>query len=73
MLNSKKFYSFPVRNGNMQFVNINNIASIEDAAPGCVVTLNVKDDKGQYIRFIADLPWSHVTGQIVTMDNAQGE
>ena len=73
MLNSKQFYTFPTRvgSGGMRFVNINNIASIEDLSPGIKVILNVGTKKGEFDNFIADLPFGHVTGQIVYMDNNQ--
>lgn len=73
MLNSKQFYSFPVRfgtgSGGMKFININNIAAIEDLSPGIRVTLNVKDAKKEFITFVADLLFGYVTGQLVAMDN----
>jgi len=73
MLNSKQFYTFPMRfgtgSGGMKFININNIAAIEDLSPGIRVTLNVKDDKKEFITFVADLTFGHVTGQIVGMDD----
>ena len=73
MLTSKQFYTFPTRvgSGGMRFVNINNIASIEDLAPGIKVILNVGTERGAYEHFIADLPFAHVTGQIVYMDDHQ--
>jgi hypothetical protein len=75
MLNSKQFYTFPTRlgSGGMRFVNINNIASIEDMNPGVKVILNVKNSKGDFEEFIADLPFGHVTGQIVSMDDSQNQ
>ena len=73
MLTSKKFYTFPTRTGSggMRLVNINNIASIEDLAPGVKVILNVSTESGLNEHFIADLPFGHVTGQIVYMDDHQ--
>ena len=75
MLTSKQFYTFPTRlgSGGMRFVNINNIASIEDLAPGIKVILNVKNDKGEFESFIADLPFGHVTGEMVYMDDHQAK
>ena len=73
MLNSKHFYTFPTRSGSggMRFVNINNIASIEYLSPGIKVTLNVKNDRGDFEIFTADLPFGTVTGQIIMMDDNQ--
>jgi hypothetical protein len=73
MLTSKQFYTFPTRlgSGGMRFVNINNIASIEDLAPGIRVILNVTNKKGEYEMFDVDLPFGHVTGEIVYMDDHQ--
>jgi len=72
-MNSKQFYTFQTRQGHggTKFVNINNIACIEDLNPGCRITLNVRNDKGDFINFIAELPWAHVVGQITHLDNNQ--
>ena len=71
MLNSKQFYTFPVRNGNggMRFVNIKNIASIEDLNPGLRVILNVTGKDGKFETFDVDLLFGTTTGQIVGMDD----
>jgi hypothetical protein len=53
----------------MRFVNIKNIASIEDLAPGLRVTLNVTDKDGKFETFDVDLAFGTTTGQIVAMDN----
>lgn len=72
MLNSKGFYTFPGQGGT-RFVNINNIAHIESVSAGCKITLNVKNEKGEFIIFVATLPFGYVTGQIVHMDNYQND
>jgi len=59
-----KFYNFPTSQG-MKMVNVNNIASIEDLNPNIRVTLNVKNDKGDFISFVAHLPWDQTTGDIL--------
>lgn len=72
MLNSKQFYTFPTRlgSGGVRFVNINNIASMEDLNPGIRVILNVTDKHGNFETFDVDLFFGNVTGEIVMMDDS---
>ena len=65
-----QFYNFPTPEGS-KMANINNIALIEDLNPSVKITLNVKNVKGEFISFVANLPYGYVTGQILVMDEAQ--
>lgn len=65
-----QFYNFPTPSG-MKLININNIAALEDINPHTMVTLNVKNNSGEFISFTTPLSWGIVSGQIIAMDRDQ--
>ena len=65
-----KFYNFISTNSGSKLVNINQIAMIEQINNNTVVTMNITDDKGKFITFIANLPYGSTTGDIMVMDKA---
>jgi len=67
-----QFYNFPTPNG-MKLININNIAALEDINQHTVVTLNVKNNSGEFISFITTLSCGIVSGQIISMDRDQNQ
>lgn len=69
-MKESKFYDFPTKQGN-KTVNINNIAAIEDLPIGTKITMNVKDENGEYISYIANLPWSSVASDVKFRDENQ--
>jgi hypothetical protein len=69
-MNESKFYDLPTNQGN-KTVNIDNIALIEDLKIGTKITMNVRDENGQYLSFIANLPWSRVASDIKIRDENQ--
>jgi hypothetical protein len=69
-MNESKFYDLPTNQGN-KTVNIDNIALIEDLKIGTKITMNVRDKNGQYLSFIANLPWSRVASDIKIRDENQ--
>lgn len=69
-MNESKFYNLPTNQGSKS-VNINNIAIIEDLKIGTKITMNVKDENGQYLSFLANLPYSRVASDIKYRDENQ--
>ena len=69
-MKKRSFYNFSTKEG-WKYVNISNIAVIEDTNQGTLVTLNVTNSEGKHISFIADGHWGQITGEIKFLNENQ--
>ena len=66
-MKESKFYDVITEAGN-KTINVNNIALIEDFNNNTRITLNVKNENGNYISFIVNSSWSTVASEITQKD-----
>ena len=66
-MKESKFYDVITESGN-KTINVNNIALIEDFNNNTRITLNVKNENGNYISFIVNSSWSTVASEITQKD-----
>ena len=66
-MKESKFYDVITESGN-KTINVNNIALIEDFNNNTRITLNVKNENGNYISFIVNSSWSTVASGITQKD-----
>ena len=66
-MKESKFYDVITESGN-KTINVNNISLIEDFNNKTRITLNVKNENGNYISFIVNSSWSTVASEITQKD-----
>lgn len=66
-MNKSKFYDVTTQSG-VKTINVNNIALIENVNNGTKITLNVKNEAGNNISFIAKLSYDIIASEITQKD-----
>lgn len=66
-MNKSKFYDVTTESG-VKTINVNNIALIENVNNGTKITLNVKNEAGNNISFIAKLSYDIIASEITQKD-----